>query len=269
MASGKDASDAEKEADKRVTGHFIKAEKGRRAELVAPLVKSIQQIELRTGCWAMTVTTKRKSQEKEAVIIEQYDPFQPEEKCWTLLSYNGGAPNEKTQTAYRAKKFKAKTKRHEEKLLSERITKKALRDDLSCTQSDLTGESVLAFDHGPIEITGIGHCPRTIEIYKIDSQNQRLTSLQRQFLGPLSVLGMHMDEFVETKEFAVLHADSPPFLVRHTKRFRAKAFGKDSGLIEEEVLYTDYRKVKCYDERFEVNAGELRILEMLPTPSGF
>ena len=74
-----------------------------------------------------------------------------------------------------------------------------------------------------------------------------------------------MDEFNETKEFAVVDKDYPPFLVRRTNRYHTKVPGRDSGLVEEEILYTDYRKVKCYDERFEVKAGELRILETIPS----
>jgi hypothetical protein len=36
-------------------------------------------------------------------------------------------------------------------------------------------------------------------------------------------------------------------------------------VIQSEIVYSDYRRVKCYDDRFEVNVGAPEMIDFLPT----
>lgn len=37
------------------------------------------------------------------------------------------------------------------------------------------------------------------------------------------------------------------------------------GEVEQEAVYTDYRRVKCYNDRFEVKVGTLEVVDFLPS----
>lgn len=103
LAKGKSAKAAEKIATSRVTRQFAQAEKTRRLDSVAPLLRALGSFDRpRAGCWACVVTTTTRSEKGTTVQVEQFDPFQPEGRLWTLLSRDGVVPDEKTQAAYRS-----------------------------------------------------------------------------------------------------------------------------------------------------------------------
>jgi hypothetical protein len=55
-----------------------------------------------------------------------------------------------------------------------------------------------------------------------------------------------------------------PFVVKRVTHLRLRFFGKDSGAIERTEVYTDYRHVKCYEDRFETSIGTPDVMEFVP-----
>ena len=75
------------------------------------------------------------------------------------------------------------------------------------------------------------------------------------------------DHFESAADFAVVDSDVPPFVRHTTLRYHVQAFGVDSGEIESETDYSDYRRVTCYNDRFEVNVGIPQMLDVVPESS--
>lgn len=107
QARGQSASDAEKAATKVVTKRAIQEEKTKRTVQVTPLVEVMSALEKPRGCWAYTATTTTRKDGKETVKVERYDPFQPEERLWTLLTLNGKTPDETEQASYRERRLRS------------------------------------------------------------------------------------------------------------------------------------------------------------------
>jgi hypothetical protein len=100
--------------------------------------------------------------------------------------------------------------------------------------------------------------------YSIDSSSGQLLS-QRRAHGLAKFFGTtQVDYFDANTEFAVVDPAIAAFPTRSTVRYRLHLFGVDHGDIEIKTTYTDYQRVKCYDDRFEVQIGTPQLQDFLP-----
>jgi len=272
IANGKSKSEAQNGAEKQVDQQFVKAEKKRRTELVKPLQEALAALERPAGCWACTVTTTTitaKQTSKRLVQVERFDPFQPENRLWTLVSVNGVAPDEKKQQSYRHAKLRnwknEQKKQSARKPPSEYVRTSAILHEFSCAQSELTNQATYTFERGPFHMTGVADEAGRLEVYTVDTPSRSIIRHYRKALGPTSLLGIRIEEDERSTDYIIVDPTLPPFVAKTTFRLRGKYLGADFGLTEVEAVYSDYCKVKCYDDRFEVKAGELSVLEILPT----
>lgn len=106
QAKGKSAKEAKKTAVRKVTLDFVAKEKASREEQVAPLVAALADFERPRGCWAYTLTTTRIEGGHTTVLVEQFNPYEPEDRLWTLVSGDGGTPTEKGQADYRRNRLR-------------------------------------------------------------------------------------------------------------------------------------------------------------------
>lgn len=256
QAEGQSASDAEKSATRKVTAQTIAAEKARRSHDVTPLVEALADLERPRGCWAFTVTTLRSDDGHAHTTVERYDPFQSEERLWTLLTQDGVAPDEETLAAYRHKKL-SESKRW--RFFKGRPdTDRAQRDALyaNFTQTSTDQERVFLFDRDTLK-TGPQQLGGYRKTFQLDANAARL--LSRSFATKdQSKLGAGMFT-IEHEEssiaYTVIDPTLPPFPSQTTHRYRNSRFGTDSKEVSIDATYSDYKRVKCYDDRFEVRIG--------------
>jgi hypothetical protein len=62
------------------------------------------------------------------------------------------------------------------------------------------------------------------------------------------------EDMITTEEYTQIDPGLPPFLSHHTMQGRGTIMGTHHAM-RTEISYTDYRRVKCYDERFSVQIG--------------
>jgi hypothetical protein len=269
LAQGKTSREAGKIADRRTTRQFTEAEKARRLELAKPLIDAWRAFEQPRGCWAYTATTTKREDGVTSVTVERFNPFEPEERIWTLLSRDGATPDEKTQLSYRREKLKAWRKQLKESASRpsklKRIELDVLSEEFSSTSSEVTGDVTFVITTRPMKVHGLIDCPSSLESYTLTAaQLARTTSKQ---LGTLTVtlfpLIAHIDEGEQFSEYGLIDPALPPFILRTTVFFKARIYGKTM-TTDVQVTYSDYQRVKCYDDRFEVNVGALDVIDFLP-----
>ncbi len=95
------------------------------------------------------------------------------------------------------------------------------------------------------------------------------TALQRrtmELLSPAAALAnaTKVERLHTTTDYTVIDPALPPFIAKTTAQFRARILAKDTGDVTEEAVYSDYRRVKCYDDRFEVKIGPPSASDFLP-----
>jgi hypothetical protein len=269
MAAGATDRKADKLASQRVETAFVKAEATRRDQSVAPLVRVLERFAQPRGCWAYTLTTTRHAQGKVTVDIERFDPFQPEETLWTLLTRDGVAPDAVQQSAYRQRKLRA-WKAQQERLAKRKVPE-AEGASLSARYSDFAvieeaDGSAFVFTRNRGHIALLGDVPgfrRTYVLNRDGTEILRETLIQ---IGPASALAgsVKADHFESTTHYAVVDPILPPFPSKATALFRMRVLGKDSGDVQVETIYSDYRRVKCYDDRFEVKIGPAEMIDFAP-----
>jgi hypothetical protein len=268
-AKGKSASDAAEIATRRVTEQTIATEKQRRTDSVAPLTAALAALERPRGCWAYTATTSTTKDGKTVVDVERFDPFQPDERLWTLLTRDGRAPTTDEQASYRRDRMK-RWKRQQsaaakQKPVEEKTTRRALYSNLTVDRPDTGGATVFAFDREPrsalaASIAGVR------ETYTIDEASSRIVRHAHRQLAPTSVLAgtVKIDLFDYEIDYTVIDPALAPFPAKKKAHYRLHAFGTDTGEVTVETSYADYRRVKCYEDRFEVNIGTTSVQDYLP-----
>lgn len=272
QAKGKSATEAAKVATQRVSRQTIAAEKQRRVDQVAPLTAALDALQRPRGCWAYTSTTTTTKAGQATVVVERFNPFEPDERLWTLVSVNGHSPTEEGQADYRRQRLKKwrqeqaqAEKRQKKHPVAERSRRDALYAEFTTEQPDLAGPITYRFERPHLHIALIGDIPPTRESYVIDPVTGSVSRHTRTQLEPAAVLGGSIKITTDHRvtDYALIDPALPPFPVKISAHFRYSAFGKDSGEVHVERSYADYRKVKCYDDRFEVHLGELTPVEFL------
>jgi hypothetical protein len=271
---GKSAAKAEAIAVQKVTRQIIKTEAQQRAEEVAPLAQALQAFERSRGCWAYTFTTTQRIDRKTTVEVARYDAFQPEERLWTLVTRDGQTPDEKAQADYRRKQLRAWKKavdkasgRNAHKNSQEaRMWNFVSGADLELSPPDSAGRTTYQFARAHGHFPLVGDIPAARMTYTTESSQNSLVNQTEIFLEPWSMLGgsIKLDVWESSADYILIEPTLPPFPARTKMRYRGHIFGKDTGDVEVEVVYTDYRRVKCYDERFEVKIGAPSAMDIVP-----
>lgn len=275
--AGKSRSVAEKKAVRKVTQQTIQEEKQRlfneRAPQIAPLIQALEAFDRPCGCWAYTVATVVNKSQEITADVERFDPFQTEARLWTLVSRNGVTPDEEAQADYRRARLRAWKKE-----LAQTAKRNAsnnsrtaqvwgkLLDDLVIEAPDATGRGTFTFTSGNIKVTGMADVPLMRESYATDSATNTVLRHTETFLGTFALLGgsMKIDTWDSATDYVLIAPEMPPFLSKINLHYRTHLFGIDSGDIKLEAVYSDYRSVKCYDERFGVRIGEPSMQNFMP-----
>lgn len=110
----------------------------------------------------------------------------------------------------------------------------------------------------------LGDIPPSRETYV--AQDAVLAGHTITYLGPASLLAglFKIAHFDSAADYALIEPELPPFVAKTTVHLRGSFFGNDTGEVEEETVYTDYRRVKCYDDRFETRIGAPQMIDFVP-----
>lgn len=271
LAQGKSASAAEDAATRRVEKQFIATEKARRLDTVAPLTAALTALKQPRGCWAYTITTRTTRDGKTRTTVERFDPYQPDEKVWTLLTADGVAPDEAQQTAYRharQRAWKKQLAREEKRKRSptEQIHRRALYTNLETETAAEPNVATYRFVREATHIALVGDLPRQKETYVIDTTASAVRRHETIYLSPAKMLvgSMTIETFEQATDYGVIDPALPPFPVHASGRFRYRMLSGQPHDEQIEKTYSDYRRVKCYDDRFQVIPGELRAMDVMP-----
>lgn len=271
QAKGKSVSAAEEIASRKVVQQTIQTEKDRRTDLVAPLVGALASFDRpRNGCWAFVLSTTTRKAGVTTVVVERFDPFQPEERLWTLLNVDGHLPGEKAQADYRTARLRAwkkEQKRRPPKYTNrERVESSAIHGAIDITRPDPVGPATFTFIRDHMHVALLGDIPRARETYQIDAAAQNVRQHTQTHLESAEMLGgsVKFDAFDQSTDYLIIEPALPPFIARSLVHYRASFFGHDTGDVTIERAYSDYHRVKCYDDRFEVKIGEPTMTDFLP-----
>jgi hypothetical protein len=268
QAAGKSPSAAERIAANKTAARFVENEKVRRLAVAAPLLQAMATLEKPRGCWTYTVTTTTlRDGQVTALDVVHYDPFQPEEKIWTLISHNGIAPDETIQADFRARQLKAWRKdlgRPPKFTESENVRLMVLFNQFEASEPAPDSATIFKVLRDRAKIPLAGDIPPSEETFTIS--HEALVRRTSKLLDSSSAIAgtMKFDYSDSTVDYAVIDPAVPPFVVKRVAHWRMRFFGKDSGAMERVDVYSDYHRVKCYDDRFETHIGMPNVLEVAP-----
>jgi|GEM_PF-6076970 len=271
LANGNSARAAEKISTARVVEQFAQAEKTRRLDSVAPLLRAMGSFERpRTGCWACVVTTTTRAEKGTTVKVERFDPFQPEERLWTLLSRDGVVPDEKAQAAYRSARLRPWRREQRKKLpdhpTPERVKFYATSGEIDITPASSNTPQTFSFLKEETKIPFVADIPKAHITYQIDASGENVLRRTQTNLGPVSLMGgsLKLPVWEISTDYLVIDPSLPPFVEKSAVHLHAIYLGKDSGDVWVERIYSDYRRVKCFEDRFGVSIGEPITSDFLP-----
>ena len=270
QARGESQSAAEKAAAKTVSRRVVQEQKATVTRQVTPLVDVLSALEKPRGCWAYTCTTTTRHDGKKSVKVERYDPFQPEARLWTLVSLDGKIPDEAEQASYRERRLRAwkKTLARSEarRPKSEQLKRRALYTELKVEQSAVEdrAQTTYSLSRDRIAVPLIGDFPPSRETYL--TENDALARQTLVYLGSASLLAgtMKINHFDSQADYVIVDPALPPFTSKTIEHYRFSLLAKDSGEIERVKVYTDYRRVKCYEDRFETRIGAPTMSDVVP-----
>lgn len=230
-----------------------------RAETPPLLSQAIQKLMADDDHWAYTRTTQKFDKEgkpKGGQTIERYDPSQPFAQQWTLLQYQGHSPTEANSTAWRAKKEK-ETKFREGKTLADYLD----LDHATVVQETDTSATFLV----PLVKEAIKRLPADkVEIFiAVDKGRGAMTGYWAQPRQPFRVAGVlklvsgRIDGRLE-----VIQEKYAPVLTYWRADGSLRALGLIKFGLGEERRFSDFKRVKPYNERFDVKIGDLKALSL-------
>lgn len=263
QAEGKSAEDAAKLAPKQAKVAVVDAEKARRTEAVAPLAKVMETFDRPRGCWAYTVTKTRTVDGVDTVTVERFDPFEPEARIWTLLSRNGQTPDEKAQADYREeriRKWKKSLERKSRATNAEHLSGLALLAEFDVSTPDVEATTEYRFGRKNMGVALVANTGEYRHTYVVDRAHTTLLRRSMELLTPASVAAnsTKIERLHTTTHYTVIDPALPPFVAKVVTQFKGRFLAMDTGDVAEESVYSDYRRVKCYDDRFEVKIGPPR-----------
>ena len=228
-----------------------------RAETPSLLAEAIRKVVADEDHWSYTVTIQRFDRNGKALggpFVERYDPSRPYREQWLLLKYDGRAPTREETGSWRRQKDRQ----------MRQMDEKSLGDVLDLGHATLAGESGATATFLVPILPGLSkRFPADqLEVFmNIDKAAQALMSFSLQPRGPFRVAGVLKVEAGEAK--GRLETVKPGFAPAFVW-IKAAGVGRLFGVFRVgrgyEMTLSDYRRVKPYNDRFEVRIGDVKAL---------
>jgi hypothetical protein len=228
-----------------------------RAAVPALLNDAIQKLIADEDHWAFTQTAQlydKNGRADAGPTVERYDPSKPFDAQWSLLVYRGHAPSAAETDAWSRFKLK-QMKHHGEKTLGDVL--------------DLEHASVVVEDAArttfliPIQKNASTRFPADrLEVFMdVDRVQRALRAFSLRPKGPFRIAGLVKVEGGEVDgRLEVVQANYAPALVWARGNGRGHILGLFRVGMAEEVSYRDFKRVRPYNDRFEVKIGDVRAL---------
>jgi hypothetical protein len=228
-----------------------------RAEPPALLDEAIKKWIADEDHWAYTQRLQIRNGSKPVEErVERYDPSQPDEQQWQLLTIAGKPPTaEQIKTWQRAKQRELK-----------RRNEKPLADYFDFDHATIAAETadLVRYDV-PLRKEAYRRIPldKLAVSVAVDKQRHELQELTaglketfRMAMGAAKVTDFGLDIHFQPidEKFA-----SQPTIIKASGAARIILFFKVGG--EAEVAWSDFKRVKPYKERFDVKIGDLKALD--------
>lgn len=268
VAEGKSVSQADELARKLVLERFTQRAVNQRSRQLTPLVNALLATEQKRGCWTFVATTTTRAAGKpDSVAVERFDASQAEDQLWTLLSRDGIAPDEKAQASYRKTKLRAwkKSQSGTEEPESSETADEGMNGELDVVTDAAPHRTTYTVTIGAAKVFLVANMSGYRKSYTLD-ESGRLMKSTMTLLGSAGGLAgsLKIEQFETATDYAIVDPVLAPFVVRTWQRARGKVLGVDSDVQEEEVVYSDYRRVTCHDDRFQVVIGPPKLMEFVP-----
>ena len=264
---GESTNDAKIDATRSVTQAHAAAERLHVFAQVKPLAKALANMEGSHGSWEYDATTTTVTGGKTTVMVEHFDPSQPDETLWTLVSVDGKAPNEEAQASYRRlrlatwKRLLAARPRRPD---SARIADRAFLETFTVTPlPDKTEE--FAFVTVPSKAPPIMTSGQFRDAYVLDPGTGRLVRQDTLLLYRVRVIGgLVVDEFEAAAAFGEFGVGRFPLVAKTRSRIKAHIQAANLGETEVDVDYSGYHAVKPYQDRPMMRIGVPRLVDLIP-----
>jgi hypothetical protein len=259
---------AEKKAVRDATRQAIASQKENRPKQIVPLLDALDAFDQSRGCWAYTVTTTTTTDGKLSMQVENFDASQPESRIWTLVSRDGRTPDEQAQNDYREKKIsrwkKSLTRAKPRHMDREHVTHDAIFADLKIDPEDANRRTKFTFTREKMSLPVLATINGMRITYLLDNSSGQLLGLTQWIGADSVVLGIKVLHFDVDFTYTLIEPSLPPFLARVSARHHVITLSKDHGEVDQQIVYSDYRRVKCFDHRFEVRVGTPEVQDFLP-----
>ena len=227
------------------------------AETPPLLAEAVRKVVADEDHWAYTVIIQRFDKNGKTVggpFVERYDPSQPFHEQWVLLKYDGHAPTESEASVWR---------RHRDHQMKQK-EEKSLGEVLDLDHATLASESGASATFLVPIMPGLSkRFPADqLEVFmNVDKAAQALISFSLQPRGPFRVVGVLKVESGEADgRLEVVKPGFAPTFVW----IKATGVGHLFGLFKVgrgcEMTFGDFRRVKPYNDRFEVKIGDVKAL---------
>ncbi|WP_415909923.1 hypothetical protein [Oleiharenicola sp. Vm1] len=188
-----------------------------------------------------------------------------------MLRLNGAEPSESTQADYRRAKLRTWQKQPDRAAQRKRPPAELTRSDalyaeLETEATTVPGAVSYHFVRETMHWTLVGDLPRQRETYVVNTAAPVVQRHETVYLGPARILGgsFTVESFEQATDYGVIDPALPPFPVKTTAHSRYRKLGGPAHEESVEKTYADYRRVTCYDDRFQAIPGELRPIDIVP-----
>ena len=219
------------------------------------LEAALQKLQADENHWAYTQTTQvfdRQGEPEDGVTVERFDPSLPYDQQWTLLQQDGRAPTAREERAWRKRKDR-EMKRREEKSLGEIMDLERARE-----VERYAGQVVFEV---PLQPGASRRLPaeKFAVLMAVDESSATLSEFMLKTTDSFRALGGEKVDRIEIKaDFAMVD----PQYVPQPRRIVASGAGR---LLffrvggSAEITWSEFKRVKPYEDRFDVQIGELKV----------
>ena len=219
------------------------------------LEAALQKLQADENHWAYTQTTQvfdRQGEPEDGVTVERFDPSLPYDQQWTLLQQDGRAPTAREERAWRKRKDR-EMKRREEKSLGEIMDLERARE-----VERYAGQVVFEV---PLQPGASRRLPaeKFAVLMAVDESSATLSEFMLKTTDSFRALGVAKVDRIEIKaDFAMVD----PQYVPQPRRIVASGAGR---LLffrvggSAEITWSEFKRVKPYEDRFDVQIGELKV----------
>lgn len=224
------------------------------AAMPALLETALGKLQADEDHWAYTQTTQaydRKGAPDGGPTVERYDPSQPPAEQWRLLQWQGREPDERDLRRWEKRKLKEQ-KRREEKTLGE-----VMDFDRATVREETAAEVVFAI---PLQPGASKRLPaeKFMVHMTVERAREVVTGFSLETTGSFRAMGVAKIDSIEVSaDFRTVDESYAP--QPHAIQARGAGrvlFFRVGGAAE--IAWSDFKRVKPYNDRFEVRIGELK-----------